>query len=181
MMTDNLPAQPQAAEAKSQHGTLTGDGVAYTRHMEASYAEAAAYAHHLEQVVADYQQSASQVADYVRKLESELAKLREANAEPVQRSPTSADQEAINYTRGLEQTYTETVTYVHTLEKTVAEHQTLTARTADYISKLATELAKTQQALEDATVYAHSLADYVRRLEIKVGDLEENLRQYQET
>src|SRR5579864_8611020 len=115
-MTDDSPVQPQTVEGKSQQSPHFIDILTYARHMEASHAQAAAYARHLEQVVADFQQAGAETTLYVRKLETELANAQQQMSAEQRHAPPSADPETITYIRKLEQTYSDAVTYAHTLE-----------------------------------------------------------------
>ncbi|MHB8627778.1 MAG: hypothetical protein ACYDBJ_17430 [Aggregatilineales bacterium] len=180
-MTDHFPIPPQSPAAPDQSTGLDSDGLAHAGQMETYYAETVAYARLLEQALADYQTATARGAEHIRMLEAELAKLQRAAIARDTLSISSGYEEATAYARHMEQVYAETTVYVHTLEKMVTEYQAASIRSADYVSKLESEISQMQRAYADATTYAHSLADYVHRLEIKIDDLEENLRQYQET
>lgn len=180
-MTDDLSVQQPASTVNSEPTAPDGNTLAHIRHKDEIYEEAVAYARHLEHTLADYQTEAARNADYIRKLEAELAKFQSGTRDSVERSLSSAYQDAVAYARHLEQTHDQTLSYVRTLEKTVAEFQAASVSNTNYVTKLEDEITKIQKSYADATEYAHSLAAYVRQLEIKIDDLEENLRQYQET
>lgn len=179
-MTDNSPAQAAPSVDEKRIPTFS-DAAAYTRHVENAYAEAAAYGHRLEQALADYQAATQRSTEHIHLLESEIARLRETIIQSQEQRPPSGYEELLTYTRHIEQAYADTTAYVRKLEKTVTEYQTVNAASSEYIAKLEAEMARIRAAYADATAYAQSLVDHNRRLGVKIDDLEENLRQYQES
>src|SRR5579859_7922436 len=130
-MTDNSAAQLPALNSQNQPVPPNLDGLDYARHMEKAYGEAVAYARNLEKALADYQKGAARGAEHIHMLESELAKLQQAQANS--RPGSSQD---LDYTRHLEQAHTQTLTYVKTLENAVSEYQAASIRSAEYVKSL---------------------------------------------
>jgi multidrug resistance efflux pump len=80
----------------------------------------------------------------------------------------------------VETIYADMVVYTNQLEQSVVDHKQAAAETAGYVIRLEAELAALHKAQDEGRTYAESLLAHIRRLEVKLHDMEENLRQYQQ-
>ena len=80
----------------------------------------------------------------------------------------------------VETIYADLARYANALEQALTEHKQAAIESARYAAQVQAELAAQRQANDEGHTYAESLEAHIRRLEIKLHDLEENLRQYQE-
>ena len=80
----------------------------------------------------------------------------------------------------VETIYADLARYAKALEQALTEHKQAAIESAGYVAQLQAELTAQRQANDEGRTYAESLEAHIRRLEIKLHDLEENLRQYRE-
>jgi len=135
----------EVAESTTPESTPSDAAPSYAQ-LDALYTEAVVYVRHLE---AGYQQSQAQVTH-------------------------------------VETIYAELAAYAKQLEQAVSDHKQAAVESSQYIARLETELAALRQTNDDGRAYVESLLAQIqaltaqtRRLEVKLHDMEENLRQYQ--
>ena len=80
----------------------------------------------------------------------------------------------------VETVYSDLAGYTKQLEQALDEHKRAAVESTRYTTQLETELAAQRQANDEGRAYAESLKAHIRRLEVKLHDLEENLRQYRD-
>jgi predicted nucleic acid-binding Zn-ribbon protein len=168
--------------------------------------QSTAYATKLETELADRDRLNTELADYVHKLEAEVDNLKTA-LEPLQTSAVdsqtlesllaAARDNIVQTTQyatrleaefgNLQRTYGDAIDYIKKLESAVADRDRLNTEVTDYARKLEAQIGNMQTAMD--ALQSHSVqqgdawreaSEYARSLEVKVQDLEEHLRQYQE-